>query len=531
MSAAVANDLVLSYTALLTLLLAASLIVVIGLPPTPTLNLAAEDKLKGLSARFEAELRDGADVRARARGRNQITKKDIRAEYRERRVRKAPRALQRVTPYGGITISGVGIVIAVRSLPQFPPSSPGVSGAGALVAAMAMVFDGSEFLRGMAERRRMSKNRTGTPAALPTAHISERAEKKLRRCCERLTKDVEKEARRWAGEEEITPEDIEEAWRKLVKPRVVAGPTVPAIRPRKASILAGLGTLAELIVVAGILYFMFLLAKTKLSAGQYWPVVVVIAALFILYLALLNGPRLIAAAWEHRYFLGTIIDRPASGFMGSLTWLARKGRVLTVQMRRLFRIGRMDSDRAGLDDGKEGPAMAESTPELENTAEAATANQGSQFPVSAKNQQQAMLIRGQSPADQVWADLAAQLTPANSLARIDTVTARATITSTVIGFLVVGLGTLAAVQLIHNSVIRLLAVAAVITATLAVACALTVQVLAITRRLNPANLVDVKAWYRRQVTVRAYATQAATILLIAAVLLIGATAAATILTR
>ncbi len=55
--------------------------------------------------------------------------------------------------------------------------------------------------------------------------------------------------------------------------------------------------------------------------------------------------------------------------------------------------------------------------------------------------------------------------------------------------------------------------------------------LTITRHLNPANLADVRAWYHRQFTTRAYATQAATVLLIAAALLAGATAATTILTR
>ena len=67
-------------------------------------------------------------------------------------------------------------------------------------------------------------------------------------------------------------------------------------------------------------------------------------------------------------------------------------------------------------------------------------------------------------------------------------------------------------------------------ATLSVACALTAQVLTNTRRLNPANLTQVKAWYHRQFTLRARATQAATILLILAALLAGATAATALLT-
>jgi hypothetical protein len=59
-----------------------------------------------------------------------------------------------------------------------------------------------------------------------------------------------------------------------------------------------------------------------------------------------------------------------------------------------------------------------------------------------------------------------------------------------------------------------LAAAAAIAAALAVAAALTAQVLTITRRLNPANLADVKAWYRRQFELRAYPAQAATVVLL-----------------
>jgi len=139
-------------------------------------------------------------------------------------------------------------------------------------------------------------------------------------------------------------------------------------------------------------------------------------------------------------------------------------------------------------------------------------------------------VRPTSPGDQAWADLAAQLTPASSLARIDTVTNRAITTITVLGTLLTGLGAVTAGQFTHSTAAQALAAATVATAALAVACALTAQVLTITRRLNPANLAEVQAWYRRQFTTRAYATQAATMLLIAAALLAGATAATTILT-
>jgi hypothetical protein len=139
-------------------------------------------------------------------------------------------------------------------------------------------------------------------------------------------------------------------------------------------------------------------------------------------------------------------------------------------------------------------------------------------------------VQPATPADQAWAELSAQLTPAASLARIDAVTARAVTTVTVIGLLLTGLGALAAGQFARHGAARDLAVAAVITATLAVALALCAQVLTITRGLNPDNQLEVEAWYHRQFNIRARTTQAATILLIAAALLAGATATTTLLT-
>jgi len=140
-------------------------------------------------------------------------------------------------------------------------------------------------------------------------------------------------------------------------------------------------------------------------------------------------------------------------------------------------------------------------------------------------------VRPTSAADRAWADLAAQLTPAASIARVDNVTSRTVTTVTVIGLLLTGFGALGADQLASDSTAaKALAVAAVLVASLSVTCALTAQVLTISRRLNTADLEQVKGWYHRQFTVRAYATQAATILLILAALLSGATATTALLT-
>jgi hypothetical protein len=139
-------------------------------------------------------------------------------------------------------------------------------------------------------------------------------------------------------------------------------------------------------------------------------------------------------------------------------------------------------------------------------------------------------VRRPTTGDQAWAALSAELTPAKSLARVDTVTARAVTTITVVGLLLTGLGTLSAGLLSRGGLARDLAFATVITAAVAVACALTAQVLTITRHVNAANLEEVKAWYWRQFRTRAYPTQAATILLLIAALLAGATAAAALTT-
>jgi hypothetical protein len=135
-------------------------------------------------------------------------------------------------------------------------------------------------------------------------------------------------------------------------------------------------------------------------------------------------------------------------------------------------------------------------------------------------------VRPPGPQDLAWAELAAELTPAKTLARIDAVTARVVTTVTVVGLLLTGLGALSAGLPNQGEPAKALAIAAVVSAVLSVAAALVAQVLTISHRFNPANRAAVRAWYRRQFDIRAYPTQVATVLLLAAVLLAGATAAA-----
>jgi hypothetical protein len=140
-------------------------------------------------------------------------------------------------------------------------------------------------------------------------------------------------------------------------------------------------------------------------------------------------------------------------------------------------------------------------------------------------------VRAPTARDQAWAALAAELTPAKSLARIDAATARVVTSITVVGTLLTGIGVLAAGLPAVTGPARTLAIAAVVAATLAVLTALIAQILTITRRLNTNNLTEVQHWYRRNFELRAALTQAATILLVLAVAAAGAAATLTITTN
>jgi hypothetical protein len=134
-------------------------------------------------------------------------------------------------------------------------------------------------------------------------------------------------------------------------------------------------------------------------------------------------------------------------------------------------------------------------------------------------------VRAPNLQEQRWITFAGTLTPASSLARVDTVTARVVTTVTIVGTLLTGLGLLGASMTTANGAARWLGAAAVIAAALAVACALAAQLLSINRRLNTNDPDAVAAWYVHQMDTRAYPTQWATYLLLAAVVLAGAAAA------
>jgi hypothetical protein len=124
--------------------------------------------------------------------------------------------------------------------------------------------------------------------------------------------------------------------------------------------------------------------------------------------------------------------------------------------------------------------------------------------------------RPPTSADDAWAALGSELAPAKSLARVDAATARVVSTITVVGTLLTGLGVVGASASSVDGVARVLVAIAVGLSALAVVTALSAQVLTITRRMNPGNLAEVKAWYRGVFARRARLTQAATAVLVLA---------------
>jgi hypothetical protein len=128
-----------------------------------------------------------------------------------------------------------------------------------------------------------------------------------------------------------------------------------------------------------------------------------------------------------------------------------------------------------------------------------------------------------SAEDRLWREVAADLRPMKSLARVDDHAKQVLGTVSVVGTLLTGLGLLAGERLEHSALARGLAVGAVAAAVLAVVVAWWCQLLRITAGFNPGNLIEVKEWYERQFR-RAYGIWIAGALLLMAIVLAGAAA-------
>lgn len=139
-----------------------------------------------------------------------------------------------------------------------------------------------------------------------------------------------------------------------------------------------------------------------------------------------------------------------------------------------------------------------------------------------------MPVGDPTPADREWKELAAELAPAKSLARLDAAATRVVSTVSIVATLLTGLGLVAAGLVNLTTVARVLAVGAVVLAFAAVVLALTGQTLAVIRGLNRENLAEVEQWYLDRFEDRAPRLRWATLLLVGAAALAGAAAVVTL---
>jgi len=133
-----------------------------------------------------------------------------------------------------------------------------------------------------------------------------------------------------------------------------------------------------------------------------------------------------------------------------------------------------------------------------------------------------------TPRQQAWAALAAELTPAKSLQRLDAATARVVSTVSIVATLLTGLGLIAAGLANLTDAARVLAGVSVGLAVLAVLAALAAQTVTITRGLNATNLRAVEDWYVRRFELRAPLARAASVLLVLATAAAGSAAVVTL---
>jgi hypothetical protein len=161
----IAINIALGLTVALTGLLAVTLIKVIRQKPNwsklpDSAAGSAESDLGGRIKTFRTELEDSAKGRALAWRRTKVRRADVRAEYRNRRIRAWRKLLARagITVYGGITISVASLIVAVPSAPHVPPQGAGlmavVGAFGVLLAAIPVFSGGSEALGDLVKRLR-----------------------------------------------------------------------------------------------------------------------------------------------------------------------------------------------------------------------------------------------------------------------------------------------------------------------------------------------------------------------------------------
>jgi hypothetical protein len=278
MSAADINALVLASTALL---LVASAIAVIR-PPLRRLTPKAELILRDLARQFREELSQGAADSARLSGRSKIGGREIKAEYRKRRLwpGKVAHFLAFLRSRRGATILGVtGFVIAVLALPFLTSRFPVVTDSAGYIAVPLGAL-------GIVLATKFLDKPYRDAHAVPMADVpwrNEPADRKLRRYSARVERATRRYARSGARNkgrmERVTAAEVCSAWWKLVIPKADS-PAAAAVRSRAVVIVSGA---AVCVVAVPALYLVFVIAIPKLPIREYWKSAVIVVSLFALY--------------------------------------------------------------------------------------------------------------------------------------------------------------------------------------------------------------------------------------------------------
>jgi hypothetical protein len=293
MSATDINGLVLASTVVL--LVACAMTVI--WPPPRRLTPQAELVLRGLARQFREELSQGAADSARVSGRRKAGWRDLKAEYRSRRLwpGKVAHLLAILRSRRSMIMLGaVGFAVAVPALPSLTLRFPAVAGTAGYIAVLLGAL-------GIVLATRFLDKPGGRVDAVPMVDVArqnEPADRKLRRYSARVERATRSYARSRARKkdrmERITGEEIWSAWPKVVIPKADS-PEVPAVRARAVLILSGA---AVFVVAAPILYLVYVIAIPRLPISAYGQVAVIAVSLFALYWLLRKSEPLLGRVAE-----------------------------------------------------------------------------------------------------------------------------------------------------------------------------------------------------------------------------------------
>jgi hypothetical protein len=302
----------------------------------PRLSRDANEALDELASQIAGELCRAASGSVRAVRRQKVDRRDIRAEYQQRRLDGTFVIGDMWRGVGGLTYATLSFGLALEPLPIFPslPHPVAWTLAAALLAGFGVALPLLSYVHRLrADRRRRSATViTVAPAGAPVVRKS--ALTQSRRCGRRLARAIRKQARSAGrsgpGEQgriaEITGNEIRSALPHVVRPEASRDAT-PVAAPRGVLALALTGAPVLAVLVAVITELLI----RQLPLERYGKAVLIFAVLLLLYLLLTKSRSAIMRFWEGFVgiwagFVGVLgnLQNPLGGLRRiHLPWLRR----------------------------------------------------------------------------------------------------------------------------------------------------------------------------------------------------------------